>query len=150
MSFSSFTPRARAARPSTFEIGKHIAPSKSAAAFDAALFRRAWSVQAAIDVAAGAIDKYLTWGEPPQRLPRRSRLCLHVRSTGAEIHLRHSLTCPSCANTNDEAQKAADGRLFAMSCDGNSSLPRSRFLRRARIWSPAKRMAELHHGRPDN
>ena len=66
------------------------------------------SSEAAVDVAAAAIDKYLTWGEPPQKVAEKIRpVAARALQLGQKISFGIRLHV-IVRETNDEAWKAAD------------------------------------------
>jgi alkanesulfonate monooxygenase len=104
------------------------------------------SSAAAIDVAAGMIDKYLTWGEPPQQVAEKiapvaalaARLGRKV-TFGIRLHV-------IVRETEDEAWRAADD-LLRHANDETIAAAQAIFARMDSVGQ--RRMAELHKGRRD-
>ena len=101
---------------------------------------------AAIDVAAEAIDKYLTWGEPPQQVAEKiapvAARALQLRrqiTFGIRLHV-------IVRETNDEAWKAATD-LIRHASDETIAQAQAIFARMDSVGQ--RRMAELHQGRRD-
>ncbi len=104
------------------------------------------SSDAALDVAAGYADVYLTWGEPPaavaEKLDRvRERAALAGRELRFGIRL-HLIT----RDTAEEAWAQADRLLAGLDPD---EIARAQAVQRASQSEGQRRMVELHNGRTD-
>jgi alkanesulfonate monooxygenase len=104
------------------------------------------SSEAAVDVAAGSIDKYLTWGEPPAHVtekiaPVAALAAARGRQVGFGIRL-HVIV----RETEAEAWKAAEDLIRHVSDDTIASA-QSIFARMDSVGQ--KRMLQLHGGRRD-
>lgn len=101
---------------------------------------------AAIDVAAEAIDKYLTWGEPPQQVAEKiAPVAARASQLGRQITFGIRLHV-IVRETNDEAWKAA-GDLLRYASDETIAEAQAIFARMDSVGQ--RRMAELHQGRRD-
>ena len=104
------------------------------------------SSEAAIDVAADTIDKYLTWGEPPAQVaekiaPVAALAAKRARKVSFGIRL-HVIV----RETNEQAWRAAND-LIAHVSDDTIATAQSIFARMDSVGQ--KRMIELHRGRRD-
>jgi alkanesulfonate monooxygenase len=104
------------------------------------------SSPAAIDVAAGSIDKYLTWGEPPAQVaekiaPVAALAAQHGRRVSYGIRL-HVIV----RETNAQAWQAADELIRHVS-DDTIAAAQSIFARMDSVGQ--QRMTQLHGGRRD-
>jgi len=104
------------------------------------------SSEAAIDVAADTIDKYLTWGEPPAQVAEKIApvAALAARrgrnvSFGIRLHV-------IVRDTNAEAWQAADDLIRHLS-DATIARAQSIFARMDSVGQ--RRMLQLHGGRRD-
>jgi len=104
------------------------------------------SSAAAVDVAAGTIDKYLTWGEPPAQVAEKIAPVAELAakrgrrvSFGIRLHV-------IVRETNAEAWKAADELIEHVS-DETIATAQTIFSRMDSVGQ--KRMMELHGGRRD-
>jgi alkanesulfonate monooxygenase SsuD/methylene tetrahydromethanopterin reductase-like flavin-dependent oxidoreductase (luciferase family) len=104
------------------------------------------SSAAAIDVAAEAIDKYLTWGEPPRQVAEKiAPVAARASQLGRQITFGIRLHV-IVRETNDEAWKAADD-LIRHASDEMIAAAQAIFARMDSVGQ--RRMAELHQGRRD-
>jgi alkanesulfonate monooxygenase len=104
------------------------------------------SSEAAVDVAAGTIDKYLTWGEPPAQVadkiaPVAALAAKRGRKVSFGIRL-HVIV----RDTNAEAWQAADDLIRHVS-DATIASAQSIFARMDSVGQ--RRMMQLHGGRRD-
>jgi alkanesulfonate monooxygenase len=104
------------------------------------------SSEAAVDVAADTIDKYLTWGEPPAQVaekiaPVAALAAKRGRAISFGIRL-HVIV----RDTNEEAWRAADDLIRHVSDDTIASA-QSIFARMDSVGQ--QRMVKLHGGRRD-
>ena len=104
------------------------------------------SSPAAINVAAGQVDKYLTWGEPPAQVAEKIQAVRDLAepqgrkvSFGIRLHV-------IVRETNDEAWAAAD-RLISELDDETIAAAQKVYARMDSVGQ--QRMAALHGGRRD-
>ncbi len=104
------------------------------------------SSDAGIDVAAGIVEKYLTWGEPPAQVAEKvSRVSTAAAKKGRKLSFGIRLHV-IVRETNEEAWRAAD-KLIANVSDDTIAQAQQIF---ARMDSEGqRRMSELHGGRRD-
>lgn len=105
------------------------------------------SSDAAIDFSGGIIDKYLTWGEPPQQVGEkiekvRKAAARHGRQVSFGIRLHFIVR-----ETDDEAWEAAD-RLISKLSDDTIAAAQDVFSKNSDSVGQA-RMVALHNGRRD-
>ncbi|NTI78679.1 FMNH2-dependent alkanesulfonate monooxygenase [Rhizobium rhizogenes] len=105
------------------------------------------SSDAAIDFASGMIDKYLTWGEPPEQVAEkidgvRSAAAKHGREVSFGIRLHFIVR-----ETDDEAWAAAD-RLISKLSDETIEAAQAA-LRKGSDSVGQARMNALHNGKRD-
>lgn len=105
------------------------------------------SSDAAIDFSGGIIDKYLTWGEPPQQVGEkiekvRKAAAKHGRQVSFGIRLHFIVR-----ETDDEAWEAAD-RLISKLSDETIAAAQEVFAKNSDSVGQA-RMVALHNGRRD-
>jgi alkanesulfonate monooxygenase len=104
------------------------------------------SSQAAIDVAAGTIDKYLTWGEPPRDVAEKiAPVAALAAKLGRDVSFGIRLHV-IVRETNAEAWKAAEDLIRHLS-DETIAAAQAIFARMDSIGQ--KRMSRLHGGRRD-
>jgi alkanesulfonate monooxygenase, FMNH(2)-dependent len=105
------------------------------------------SSDAAIDFSGGIIDKYLTWGEPPQQVAEkiekvRKSAARHGRQVSFGIRLHFIVR-----ETDEEAWEAAD-RLISKLSDETIAAAQEVFAKNSDSVGQA-RMVALHNGRRD-
>lgn len=104
------------------------------------------SSEAAVDVAARSIDKYLTWGEPPSQVAEKiAAVATLAAARGRQLSFGIRLHV-IVRETADEAWKAADDLIRHVS-DGAIAKAQSTFAHTDSVGQ--RRMAELHRGRRD-
>ena len=104
------------------------------------------SSEAAVDVAADTIDKYLTWGEPPAQVAEKiAPVAALAAKRGRQLSFGIRLHV-IVRETNAEAWKAADD-LIAHVSDETIASAQSIFARMDSVGQ--KRMMQLHGGRRD-
>jgi alkanesulfonate monooxygenase len=104
------------------------------------------SSDAGIDVAVDAVDKYLTWGEPPAQVAEKvNRVAVVAKARGREISFGIRLHV-IVRETSAEAWRAADQLISHVSDDTIGSAQKV-FSRMDSVGQ--RRMAELHGGRRD-
>ena len=104
------------------------------------------SSEAAIDVAADTIDKYLTWGEPPAQVAEKiGPVAALAEQRGRRVSFGIRLHV-IVRETNAEAWQAAD-KLIQHVSDETISSAQKIFARMDSVGQ--RRMAELHGGRRD-
>jgi alkanesulfonate monooxygenase len=104
------------------------------------------SSEAALDVAAGTIDKYLTWGEPPREVAGKiGRVAALAKRHGRQVSFGIRLHV-IVRETNAEAWQAAEDLIRHVSDDTIASAQKI-FSRMDSIGQ--QRMAQLHQGRRD-
>jgi alkanesulfonate monooxygenase len=131
--------------------GKHIRIEDGRLFFPAAQKPRpplyfGGSSPAAIEVAAGTIDKYLTWGEPPAQVAEKiAPVAALAAQEGRQVTFGIRLHV-IVRETNAEAWKAADDLIRHLS-DETIAAAQSIFARMDSVGQ--KRMSQLHGGRRD-
>jgi alkanesulfonate monooxygenase len=104
------------------------------------------SSDAGIDVAVDAVDKYLTWGEPPALVSEKiNRVAAVAKARGRKISFGIRLHV-IVRETSAEAWRAADELISHVSDDTIASAQKI-FSRMDSVGQ--RRMAELHGGRRD-
>jgi alkanesulfonate monooxygenase len=104
------------------------------------------SSEAAIEVAAATIDKYLTWGEPPAQVAEKI-VQVAARAAGEGRRLSFGIRLHVIVReTNAEAWAAADDLIRHVS-DETIAAAQSTFARMDSVGQ--RRMAQLHAGRRD-
>jgi alkanesulfonate monooxygenase len=104
------------------------------------------SSEAAVDVAADTIDKYLTWGEPPPQVAEKiAPVAALAGQRGRRVNFGIRLHV-IVRETNAEAWKAADDLIHHLS-DETIANAQSIFARMDSVGQ--RRMVELHGGRRD-
>jgi len=105
------------------------------------------SSDAGIDFAVGRVDKYLTWGEPPEQVAEKvEKVRAAAKLTGREVSFGIRLHF-IVRETDDEAWAAAD-RLISQLDDETIREAQQRFTAESDSVGQ-KRMAALHGGRRD-
>jgi alkanesulfonate monooxygenase len=104
------------------------------------------SSEAAVDVAADTIDKYLTWGEPPAQVAEKlAPVATLAAQRGRQVSFGIRLHV-IVRETNDEAWRAADELIEHVS-DETIAGAQAIFARMDSVGQ--KRMMQLHRGRRD-
>jgi len=104
------------------------------------------SSDAGIDVAADTVDKYLTWGEPPQQVAEKvNRVKAVASSRGRKLSFGIRLHV-IVRETNEAAWSAADALIKYVS-DDTIAAAQKIFSRMDSVGQ--QRMAQLHGGRRD-
>ena len=104
------------------------------------------SSDAGIDVAVDTVDKYLTWGEPPQQVAEKlDRVKAVAAARGRKVSFGTRLHV-IVRETNEEAWRAADDLIQYVS-DDTIIAAQKIFARMDSVGQ--RRMAELHGGRRD-
>lgn len=104
------------------------------------------SSDAGIDVAVDTVDKYLTWGEPPQQVAEKlDRVKAVAAARGRKVSFGIRLHV-IVRETNEEAWRAAD-ELIQYVSDDTIIAAQKIFARMDSVGQ--RRMAELHGGRRD-
>jgi alkanesulfonate monooxygenase len=104
------------------------------------------SSDAGIDVAVDIVDKYLTWGEPPQQVAEKlGRVKTVAAARGRKVSFGIRLHV-IVRETNEEAWRAAD-ELIQYVSDDTIIAAQKIFARMDSVGQ--RRMAELHGGRRD-
>jgi alkanesulfonate monooxygenase len=104
------------------------------------------SSAAGIDVAVDTVDKYLTWGEPPQQVAEKiDRVAKVATQRGRSVSFGIRLHV-IVRETNEEAWKAAD-ELISHVTDETVTAAQQIFARMDSVGQ--QRMAKLHGGRRD-
>jgi alkanesulfonate monooxygenase len=104
------------------------------------------SSEAAVEVAAGMIDKYLTWGEPPQQVGEKiAPIAALAARQGRQITFGIRLHV-IVRETSAEAWKAADDLIRHVS-DETIAAAQAIFARMDSVGQ--RRMTQLHGGRRD-
>ncbi|PZR00129.1 MAG: alkanesulfonate monooxygenase, FMNH(2)-dependent [Cereibacter sphaeroides] len=105
------------------------------------------SSDAAIEFAAGRVDKYLTWGEPPEQVGEKiSRVRAAAAAKGREVSFGIRLHF-IVRETDDEAWEAAD-RLISKLTDDDIAKAQAYLASQSDSVGQA-RMTALHQGRRD-
>ena len=105
------------------------------------------SSDAGIDVAVDTVDKYLTWGEPPQQVAEKiAPLAARASQLGRKVTFGIRLHV-IVRETNDEAWKAA-ADLIRHASDETIAAAQAIFARMDSVGQ--RRMAELHRGQRGN
>ncbi|MER2509096.1 FMNH2-dependent alkanesulfonate monooxygenase [Amaricoccus sp.] len=105
------------------------------------------SSDAGIDFAAGRVDKYLTWGEPPAQVAEKiGKVRAAAARTGRDVTFGIRLHF-IVRETDDEAWEAA-GRLISKLDDATIEEARQRFVKESDSVGQ-QRMFALHGGRRD-
>lgn len=105
------------------------------------------SSDAGIDFAAGRVDKYLTWGEPPAQVAEKiGRVRAAAQKTGRDVTFGIRLHF-IVRETDEEAWEAAD-RLISKLDDASIAEAAKRFNRESDSVGQ-QRMFALHQGRRD-
>jgi alkanesulfonate monooxygenase len=104
------------------------------------------SSDAAIEVAAATIDKYLTWGEPPAQVAEKiTQVATRAAAVGRRLSFGNRLHV-IVRETDAEAWAAADD-LIRHVTDETIAAAQSAFVRMDSVGQ--RRMAQLHAGRRD-
>ena len=131
--------------------GKHIAIEDGRLLFAPVQKRRpplyfGGSSAAGIDVAAGIVEKYLTWGEPPAQVAEKiNHVAAQAAGKGRSVSFGIRLHV-IVRETNEEAWRTAD-KLIANVSDDTIAQAQKIFARMDSVGQ--RRMSELHGGRRD-
>lgn len=105
------------------------------------------SSPAGIDVAAGSVDKYLTWGEPPADVARKiAHVSAAAKAKGRTLSFGIRLHV-IVRETSEDAWRAAD-KLISHVTDDTIAAAQKIFARMDSVGQ--QRMVALHGGRRDN